>query len=93
MLESIFILQVALGDLIISEEASFGNVTFSVSEDILSIIRSVQKSAINSEALWKLPGLLPRAPSRTASQVLLWISQLVMEVNSVCLIIFILFKF
>ena len=82
-LKIFILLQVALGDLILSEESSIGNVSYSVSPDILPMIHSMQSSDREGEALWKLPGLLPRAPHYTASQVLLWISKLIMEVKLV----------
>ena len=75
--------QVNLCDLVISENTSLGNVTYSVSEEVMSLIQMIQKSDVAGGVLWKLPGLLPRSPALTASQTLLWISKLIMEVNSV----------
>ena len=49
----------------------------------MSLIQTIQKSDSAGSALWKLPGLLPRPPALSASQTLLWISKLIMEVNSV----------
>ena len=75
--------QVALGDLIVCTEIPAGNVIYSVSDKIRGLIQQVQKSESCGTALWKLPGLLPRSPDHTASQILLWISKLIMEVNAV----------
>ena len=49
----------------------------------MSLIQTIQKSDAAGSALWKLPGLIPRPPALSASQTLLWISKLIMEVNSV----------
>ena len=57
----------------------------------MSLIQTIKKSDAAGTALWKLPGLLPKSPGLAASQTLLWISKLIMEVNSVGYVILNLF--
>lgn len=67
----------------IASSTSLGNVTYSVNKSITTLVDKMVQAEQRGDVLWKLPGLLPKAPQFAASQVLLWISKLIMEVNSV----------
>ena len=62
----------------------FSAVSYTLADSVRDLITKVETSVREGSVLWKLPGLLPRPLNIPASQVLMWITKLIMEIQSVC---------